>query len=1018
MRRVLSSFICLLLVYTYSFAQIKTITGKVTDETGSPLPGATVSVVGARGTAVTNTLGAFTLPVSTGARQLQVTFVGFSTQTLTIGSQNTFTVVLTPAVGSLTDVVVTGITRVKKTEYAGAAAHVSREAVADKPVGSFDQLLQGQAPGLLALTGSGQPGNSTTVILRGQSSVAGGSNPLYIIDGIPVEAGVFQGLNPNDFESLDILRDASASALYGSRGSAGVIVVTTRRGSGGKMKFSYNAQFGIKSKPDFAFRPMNTTELLRAQEDYGRVLGIAGSASIPGWYYSKNNPRYATLTPAGQTAATTTLDSLSKINTDWRDVFFRSGPFSNHQISLSGGSGKTRVYSSLEYYNENGTTSRTDMKRVSLRNNVDYSDDKFNFSLSSSLAYVKRNFQQSATTNSTQNPFLVTNINAPYSLVYRPDGTLATGNGASFVGADVLDYTMYDRNYNNQLKANLGITASYKLTPDIVAAVTAGLDFRETQGSVYGSKLAYLRTISSSVITKAGSQQETLNRFFSPDIRPSINFNKTIAERHKVNVGVYGEYISQFGKTLTLTGYGIDPRTPNTPAAITQGDANNQLYAVVGGSKTQNALYSGLAVGSYTFDEKYTVTGSYRSDGSSKLAKGNKWQDFYSMGAVWNATKENFISNIPQISTLRLRASYGGSGNNDNFPTGFGDYGSLATYGANGNYSGLTTLYVTNVGNADLKWERTYVLNLGLDYSLFNNRIYGNFELYDKRTKDMFVTKQLSAEAGGYTVLVNGGQLQNKGFEFDVNVDLVKTKDITWTVNGKGGYNRNRVLSLAGLPSYASGTSLIKIGLPLGAHYEVKWAGVDAATGAPLYYKADGKTITSTYSTDDKVQQFGTWEAPWRGGFGSSLRFMDFNLSALFTWQHGASKTDNLEYFVENPVGFLAGGYNQSSSLNFWKKPGDIASTPSPVYGTNFSSKIIHDASFVRFRDITLTYTLPRTVTNSVKFISRAQAYVQGTNLLIWTKWRGMDPEAGPNNINLSEYPNPRAITGGLNITF
>lgn len=1018
MRRVVSSIILFLLFSTLSFAQTKTITGKVTDETGNLLTGATVSAIGARGTTTTGALGNFTLSVSSSARQLQVSYIGYNTETVAIGSQTTFTIALTPAVNSLTDVVVTGNARVKKAEYSGAASHISREAIKDKPTGSFDQLLQGQAPGLLALTGSGQPGNSATVILRGQSSVEGGSSPLYILDGIPVEAGVFQGLNPNDFESVDILRDASASAQYGSRGSGGVIVITTRRGTGGPMKLSYNAQFGIKSKPDFAYRPMNTAELLKAQEDYGRVLGITGSATLPGWYYSKNNPRYAALTAAQQAAATAALDSISRINTDWRDYFFRTGPFSNHQVSLSGGTGKTRLYSSLEYYNETGTTPRTDMKRVSLRNNFDYADDKFNFSVSSNLAYVKRNFQQSTTTNSTQNPFLVTNITPPYALVYKPDGTYATGNGASFLGADVLDYTLYDRNYNNQLKANLGITGSYKITPDIVAAVTAGIDFRETQGSIYASRLAYLRTISSTITTRAGSQQETLNRFFAPDIRPSITFNKTFAERHKVNVGVYGEYISQFGKTLSLTGYGIDPRTPNTPAAIIQGDTSNKLFAVVTGTKTQNALYSGLVLGSYTFDEKYTINGSYRSDGSSKLAKGYKWQDFYSVGAVWNATKEEFFNAIPEINSLRLRASYGGSGNNDNFPTAYGDYGSLATYGANGNYGGLTTLYVTNIGNSFLKWERTYILNLGIDYALFNNRIYGSFELYDKRTKDMFVTKQLPAEAGGYLVLVNGGQLQNKGFEFDVSVDVVKNRNVTWTVNGKGGYNRNKVLNLAGLPSYASGTSLIKVGLPLGTHYEVKWAGVDAATGTPLYYKADGKTITSTYSTDDKVQQFGTWEAPWRGGFGSNLRFMDFNLSVLFTWQHGATKSDNLEYFMENPVGFLAGGYNQSSSLNFWKKPGDIVSTPSPLYGTNFSSKIIHDASFVRFRDITLSYNLPKTVTSSLKFISRAQLYVQGTNLFIWTKWRGMDPEAGVLNINLSEFPNPRAITGGLNITF
>lgn len=1018
MRKFLTLAVCLLILCTLSFGQNKTVSGRVTDDAGKGLPGASISAVGQRASTNTDGAGDFRITVPQTTKQLEISFIGFATQIIMLGSASTYNISLLTSASSLSDIVVTGISKVKRTEYAGAATHITRDKIADRPVGSFDQILQGQAPGLLALTPSGQPGSAATIVLRGQSSVAGGSGPLFIVDGIPVESGVFQGLNPNDFESFDVLRDASASALYGSRGSSGVIVVTTRRGASGKMKLSYNSQVGVKMKPNFAFRPMNTAELLKAQEDYGRILADNGTPSLPGWYYSKNNPRYATLTSTGQAAANAALDSISKINTNWSDYFFRNGPFSNHQISLSGGTGKTRIYSSLDLYNEKGITARTDMNRVSFRNNIDYADDKFTFAISSNLAYVKRNFQQSTTTNSTGNPFLAVNITPPSTLAYRPDGTYATGTGAPFVGANQLDLTYYDKNYTNQLKANIGMTAAYLITDDITAAVTAGIDFRESQATNYGSKLAYLRTTSTTETGRAGFQSESVARFFSPDIRPSLSFSHLYGDKHKVDVGVYGEYISQFSKAFNLTGYGIDPRTPNTPAAITQGDGSNLLFANVGGGKSQNALYSGLAQGSYTFENKYTLTGSFRSDGSSKLAKGNKWQSFYSIGGVWNMSNESFLQSVSQINNLRLRASYGGSGNNDNFPGDFGDYGSLATYGASGNYSGLTTLYVTNVGNSNLKWEKTYVLNLGVDYSIFANRVYGSFELYDKTTKDMFVTKQLSAEAGGYSVLVNGGELQNRGFEFDVSVDLVRTGNLKWTINGKGAYNKNKVVNLAGLPSYEDGTSLIKVGLPLGSHYEVKWAGVDAATGAPLYYKADGKSITSTYSTDDRVQTFGTWEASWKGGFGSSLRYKEFDLSVLFTWQQGATKTDNLEYFMENPVGFLSGGYNQSSDLNFWQKPGDIASTPSPLYGTNFSSKIIHDASFLRCRDVSLSYTVPKNLLNATKVISAARVYVQASNLFIWTKWRGMDPEAGATNINLSEFPNPMAITGGLNITF
>jgi outer membrane receptor protein involved in Fe transport len=324
---------------------------------------------------------------------------------------------------------------------------------------------------------------------------------------------------------------------------------------------------------------------------------------------------------------------------------------------------------------------------------------------------------------------------------------------------------------------------------------------------------------------------------------------------------------------------------------------------------------------------------------------------------------------------------------------------------------------VSNIGNPNLKWETVWTTNVGTDFSMFNNRLYGSVDVYKKLTKDLFVQKQLTAEAGGYITTINAGKLGNKGVEVDLGYDLVKNKNVTWTLKGNFGYNKNEVISIAGEQPYTLGTSRITEGLPLGAHYEVAWAGVDQATGAPLYYKKDG-TLTTIYSADDKVQNFGTWEAPWKGGFGSNVRYGNLELSLLFTFQQGATKTDNLEYFVENPIGFLSGGYNQSSSLHFWTRPGDVATTPSPLFATNFSSKLIHDASFLRFRDITISYTVPNDQLKRSKFISRARFFVQGSNLFIWTKWRGMDPEAGPTNINLSEFPNPRAITGGLNITF
>lgn len=1028
MRKIVLTLLVGLSIVLTATAQEKTISGRVNGPDGTPVSNASVIVVGINKGTSTSGDGTFSISVPSTATALSISAVNFETQRVSIRNQTSVTVTLVAAKSELEEVVVTGIKNIRRAEYAGAASRINKEVIENKPVGSFDQLLQGAAPGLLALTGSGQPGTSANIIIRGQNSITGGSTPLYIVDGVQVEASTFQGLNPNDFQSVEVLKDASSTALYGSRGGAGVIVITTKRGTSTKMKLQYRAQMGSKAKPEFGFTPMTTSELLQAQFEYGNTLNnsssFPGSIVLPGWYYSPNNPRYATLTPADKAIADSRLDSISKINTNWNDYIFRTGNFSNHELVLSGGAGKTKIYSSLGLYNEEGVTNRTDMQRISLRNNLDYSDDKFTIAVNTAVAYTKRNFQQSTITNSTGNPFLAVNVTTPYARVYKDDGTLFTGNGnsytgavaASFVGANQLDLTKYDQNYNDQIKTVLSTNMSYKITPEISAGLTAGADYRETQGSNYGSKLAFLRLTSTDIRTRAGFQSESLSRFITINVRPSLNFRKNFAEKHIVDVSVFGEMKKEYFKSLNFTGYGIDPRTPNTPAAITAGDQNNQLYITAGGGKSQNALFSGLVMGSYTYDNKYSLNASYRKDGSSKLYAENRWQGFYSIGGIWTMSNEAFLKNSSVVNNLRLRASYGGAGDENNFP--FGDFGSQPTYAANGNYSGLTTLYANNLGNPGLIWETTWTTNIGTDFALFNNRLSGSIDVYNRITKDLFVLKPLTAPgAGGGSINVNAGELGNKGFEADLSYDVIRNGKLVWTVRGNVGYNKNEILSLAGEEPYPVGTSQVVEGLPLGSHFEVGWAGVDQATGAPLYYKKDG-TITSVYSANDKVQTWGTWEAPWKGGFGSSLRYGGFDLSVLFTWQEGAKKSDNLEYFVENPVGFLANGYNQSASLNFWQQPGDVASTPSPLYATNFSSKIIHDASFLRLRDVTLTYNLPSDVLKRSKFVSKAQVFVQGSNLFIWTKWRGMDPEAGPVNINLSEFPNPRSVTAGLNITF
>ncbi len=884
-------------------------------------------------------------------------------------------------------------------------------------------MFQGRVPGLSALTSSGAPGSSAGITIRGSSSIAGGSTPLYIVDGVPVEQSVFQGFNANDFESIEVLRDGSASALYGSRGANGVIVVSTKRGKSGKLRVGFDSQFGVKTPPTFAFTPQNTTQLLQTQKDFGKIADpngtIYGSNALPGWFYSSDNPKFAGLPTATQTRYSFILDSISQINTNWKDEVFRNGNFSNNNISLSGGGEKVKSYTNIGLYNETGVTNRSKFDRVTLRNNIDITEGKFKSAISTNLAYVKRSNQQSTTGNSTQNPFLAFGIAPPYSKARLDDGSFYTGSGAKFVGGNQLNYNYYDINGSDQLKATLGATSSYEITNHLTAAITAGVDFRETQTEQYLNSLAFLRTISTDVRTKSGSQYEALTRFLTTNVRPSLNYQNLFNEKHSVNVSVLGEYVGEFSKGFNLQGYGVDPRTPNTPAGITQSTATNLLFPNLGGGKSQNSLLSAMIIGNYTYDGKYTLNASYRNDGSSKLPEKNKYVGFYSVGGVWNAKQESFLKDVSFINSLRVKASYGGSGNNGNSNFAYGDFGYLAQFSLGSTLTGSRALFASNVGNPDLTWEKVYQTNVGVDFDIWKGKIFGEINVYNKITKDLFVQKTLSATSGlgnGGNIVVNAGQLSNKGVEIDLSFRPINKNDFIWTLFVNGAYNKNNVDNLGGEKAYELGTGLISEGLPVGSLYEVKYAGVDASNGAPLYYTKDGQ-VTANYSSSDRVQTYGTYEAPYKGGFGTELRYKDFGLSTLFSFQQGAYKTDNLEYFTEN-LAFVGSGYNQSSSLNFWKKPGDIASSPSPAYSSNFSSKLIHDASFIRLKDVTFSYFLPKKTINKLKFVSSAKFFLQGTNLIMWTKWRGSDPEAGNVNINLSEFPNPTAFTGGINFTF
>jgi len=1031
MRRLLLFVMGVLLSCTHLLAQNRTITGKVTDGNGRPIQNASVTVTNTNQSVATDANGAFTISVPREARSLTISSVGFETSVITLGASNTVTATLSVTSKVVDEVVITGYQTLSRSQYAGASSKVSEKEIRNTPVASFDQILQGKAPGLMVLSGSGQPGEAANVELRGPTSISGGNSPLYVVDGIPVEAGVFQSINPNDIASVDVLKDASAAAVYGSRGAAGVIVVTTKRGKSGKLQLGFNTQHGIKYKPEFGYDPMNSAQLLEAQEKLGALVGTSTLNEwgefpiIPGWQYSPNNPNKmvgGVLVPKTQADidfGNAQLDSLRKINHDWMDEFLRNGTFSNNEITLSGGEGRTRLYSNLGYYKEEGILRPTGMKRITWRNNVDYRDDKLSLQVSSLLGYTRRDLQIGPLNgfNDFINQIGVPQLTPRYITPYNAAGGYNVGSDFAFFAPTSYEKMQYDKVYNDQVKATLSALLTYDFTKNIYAGVLAGIDFRETQNTTYRDPRPFNTRTSTNVRTRSGSMSEALTRFLQPTLRGHIGYRNVFAQDHALDVTVYGEILREYSKAFTGTAFGIDTLRPNTMAGVTAGNAANQLFQSVTGSRAEAALNSVLGIVKYSFQNKYTLNVSYRVDGTSKLPEDYRSQGFYSVGAIWDATKEAFLSNVKWLDVLRVKASYGQSANQENFPLGY--YGWRPLYNSNANLaSGVTGIVPSSPGNPNADWEYTNTANLGLEFAMFNQRFYGDVQLYDKRTKDLYVDLILTSMGGfgtGFPYSVSEGEMMNRGVEYNLNYDLIRNRNTTVTLFAIGNYNKNEVTSLGSASSFEQGTELVTVGLPLGSHYEVKWAGVDAATGAPLYYTADGK-LTSTYSSANRVQTHGTWRPNVMGGFGTRASYKGFEFSILFNYAANTTRVNNMEFFIQNP-GFLQQGVNQDAGYTFWTKPGDVARVQSPLYQNQFSSRLIQEADWLRIRSATLAYNFSPKVLGKTKILSDARIYVQGLNLITWTKWRGLDPEDS-NNISGTEYPNPRGITAGLELRF
>ncbi|MEL7001204.1 MAG: SusC/RagA family TonB-linked outer membrane protein, partial [Bacteroidota bacterium] len=825
-------------VFNDSWAQERTISGKVTSiEDGSTLPGVNVVLKGTTTGTVTDIDGNYTLGVPTDGGTLVFSFIGLATEEVEIGARSVVDVQMSSDVKQLSEVVVLGYGSQNKANISSSIAVVEAKTINEVPVASLDQVLQGQAAGLNVQTSSGQPGASGTILLRGRSSINGNVEPLFVIDGVPVDEDNFQSLNPNDIENVTILKDASASALYGSRGANGVIVVTTKNGE-------YNSGFGITYRNQFGFSELiepNDIDFMNSQQ----LLEIQREAGV------------------GEGAGLTDAEIADRalINTDWTDIFFQEGQTQLHELNIQTGNSTTTSYTTISYFEQEGTTRRSDLERISFRTNLQSTfNEKVTFGSNLTINYSKSNFPQNEASGQLDNPFLNPFIALPFQNPFNEDGSLnLVGDGTNgflnspFIALSTNELDIQER---DELKVVGSTNIDVEVYDGINVGGSIGLDYNQRSDFNVTSPLSLRGDITPNVdATIKGAQSEQLRRDLAVNANAYIRYSKVFNNTHTIEVSAFTEFFNRRRENSGFVGFGIDPKLIGsgsgiTPGTVTDTDDNGEpVYNYIPGvnsSSQEVSLLSYFGVAKYSYKDNFGGQVSIRRDGSSRFLEDERWGTFWSVSGFWNI-HSNFFTGSSVLNQLKLRLSYGTAGNDRISGAFFGGLADGRTLYARGTgYENTPAVFPTQIGNPQIRWEQTAQANIGVDFALFDNRLTGTVDVYDKQTTDLFLNRPISLTSGFNSISSNIGELENRGIELTLSYDILNRGDFNINVNGNIAYNRNRINTLAGDDFIETGRTALAEGEPFGVFNLVRYAGVNPANGAPLYLDANGN-VTETF---------------------------------------------------------------------------------------------------------------------------------------------------------------------------
>lgn len=1020
--RIAAVLAILVLWTSISLAQF-TATGTVLGADDQPLSGAVISVKGTTTGSFSKEDGTFSQYIAEPEGTLIISIIGYSTVEVDVTEETAqgITVNLEEDIASMDEVVIVGYGAERRGSLTGSIAQVSGDAIEQVPFASVEQALQGNVAGVQSVMSNGQPGANVNILIRGQGSIGASSDPLFVIDGIPVVSGNLTNnaetsnplatLNPNDIANVTVLKDAAATAIYGSRGSNGVILITTKSGRPGKTKINFRTQIGFN---DWAVSDDNRLRGLTAEEyTHLYIEGYANRGEELQTTIDRFNGQFPD-PETGLPAVDIIPDgnggySLGEVRVDtrWIDELSRQGLNQSYDLSFSGGNKNLTYFASASYFDQEAPIIYSELQRYSSRLNLSLqATNRLKFTNNLNISRTTQQGMNDATrwANPLYNGYLM----APVVPIRDAQGLFYDGHKSFFMGGNnpVGSLSGDDNQEWAMIRILDNLTGSYEIVDGLTFKSAWAFDLLNFQEFYFrNSRFGDGRNAQ-------GIGAETNRNILNWIGTQTLTYGKTFADKHTI-LALAG-YEAQKSQTRSVF---TTAETYPHPSLRTLANAANPTGA--SSTLSEFSFTSWFGRLNYNFSEKYFLSGSLRRDGSSRFGMDNRYGTFWSVGGAWSLADESFLQGVNAINSLKLRASYGVTGN-----AGIGNYEAIATFSFSGvDYDGAPGGIPGQIGNTGLTWEQSKTFNVGVDFGVFGDRLTGTVEYFDRESDNLLLDVPISRTTGFASLLQNFGALRNSGWEITLNGEIISTQDFSWSLGGNVTFLQNEITKLT--EDFTDGSKRRVEGLDYQTYFVYEWAGVDPENGAPLWYT--DSTLTETSSDVNEIERFisdKTATPSAYGGVTTALSWKGISVNAQFNFSFDGWLYDATAWVLQGDGRFTPRSQT-NLVLDRWQEPGDVTDVPQFEWGNRSSSNLrnstryIYDGSFIRLRNLTVAYNFPTELVNNIK-LSSARLYFRGINMWTWTRDPDLyvDPEAAFSGVINSPVPNLKTLSIGLDLGF